>query len=482
MRERLAEIPLVVDLDGTLINSDMLVESANSYLATHRFGVFSLIGLAFKGRAALKSALAEGRLVDVSTVPVNSEVVDLISQERALGRKTVLATATAEVYAHGMADRLGLFDEVLATTVTVNLKGASKAQALVGKFGRQGFDYVGDSHADLAVWKHARSAVLVSPSRSLTRAVRGLGVPFSVVTPQRASPIRSVIRELRVHQWVKNLLIFVPLIAAHSMNDPIAAVHAVVAGIAISLVASGVYVLNDLVDLSDDRQHARKRNRPLASGAVSISAAWLLWPSLIVAGGAVGLLFVSLEFTGVLAGYVALTMLYSFTIKQRAILDVITLAALYTLRIVAGAVAIQVPLTFWLVTFSMFFFLSLAMIKRFSELKTARDRGTEGRLRGRGYSHEDLELVSALGVSSGFIAVLVFALYIQDAHTAVLYKNPQILWLAGPVLLLWISRAWLITHRGEMHDDPIVFALKDRASWLMGLCVLLVFIAGVMLP
>jgi 4-hydroxybenzoate polyprenyltransferase len=261
----------------------------------------------------------------------------------------------------------------------------------------------------------------------------------------------------------------VPLLAAHQLGNFQSISNSILAFIAFGLVASSVYLLNDLADVEDDRHHKKKRHRPFAAGNLSQIHGWITWPALLTLG------FLLSNFPGgpplrfslCLAVYFTLTVLYSFKLKQIPIVDVLALAMLYTLRIIAGAAAISVPLSFWLLSFSMFFFTSLAFIKRYSELHSAKDDGQSGTLRGRGYQPQDLNLVSSLGASSGYTAVLVLALYIQDSHTASLYSKPAIIWLACPVLLFWISRAWLIAHRGHMHEDPIVFALKDKTSWIV---------------
>ena len=278
----------------------------------------------------------------------------------------------------------------------------------------------------------------------------------------------AMLKAMRLHQWMKNLLVFVPLMAAHQYADVQRDVLALMAFVVFSLTASSVYLLNDLVDVQDDRHHTRKRNRPFASGALSLITGWVAWPVLLLVAATLSVFFMPVLFSVSLGIYFVLTVAYSLHLKQLAVVDVLTLAALYTLRIIAGAAAIDVAMSFWLLLFSMFIFLSLALIKRYSELKVARDAGKTGALRGRGYEAEDLELVSSLGGSAGFIAVLVLALYIQDGQAAHLYATPQVIWLACPVMLFWISRAWLIAHRGRMHDDPIVFALKDKVSWGVG--------------
>ena len=460
--------PLVVDLDGTLIRTDMLVESASQFLIQHPFQFFKPLLWLLCGKAVLKTELAQRVQMDVSALPYNAELLDWLRAEKRRGRRLVLATASHRVLAEQVAQDLQLFDEVLATDGATNLKSTAKAHALTERFGEGGFDYVGNDWPDLEVWTQAHTAHVVDAPASLLSRAQAQGNVGQVFNSNRPSKLVAVLKAMRLHQWMKNLLVFVPLMAAHQYADVQRDMLALMAFVVFSLTASSVYLLNDLVDVQDDRHHARKRHRPFASGALSLLMGWALWPVLLLVATALSVAFMPVLFTVSLGVYFVLTVAYSLQLKQLAVVDVLTLAALYTLRIIAGAAAIDVAVSFWLLLFSMFIFLSLALIKRYSELKVARDAGKSGALRGRGYEPDDLELVSSLGGSAGFIAVLVLALYIQDGQAAHLYATPQLIWLACPVMLFWISRAWLIAHRGRMHDDPIVFALKDKVSWGVG--------------
>jgi 4-hydroxybenzoate polyprenyltransferase len=460
--------PLVVDLDGTLIRTDMLVESASQFLIQNPLQFFKPLMWLLRGKAALKAELAKRVQLDVSALPYNTDVLDWLHAEKQSGRRLVLATATHRALAEQVTQHLHLFDEVLATENGTNLKSDAKAQALVDRFGDAGFDYVGNDWPDLNVWARSHKAHVVDAPVALLHRAQAQGNVGQVFDSNMASPWLAMLKAMRLHQWMKNLLVFVPLMAAHQYADAQRDVLAVMAFVIFSLTASSVYLLNDLVDVQDDRHHARKRNRPFASGALSLITGWVAWPVLLLLAVVLSALFMPVLFSVSLGVYFVLTVAYSLQLKQLAVVDVLTLAALYTMRIIAGAAAIDVAVSFWLLLFSMFIFLSLALIKRYSELKVARDAGKSGALRGRGYEPDDLELVSSLGGSSGFIAVLVLALYIQDGQAAHLYATPQLIWLACPVMLFWISRAWLIAHRGRMHDDPIVFALKDKVSWGVG--------------
>ncbi len=466
---------LVVDLDGTLIRTDMLVESASQFLIQHPFQFFKPLLWLMRGKAVLKTELAHRVHLDVTALPYNADLLDWLRAEKLTGRRLVLATASHRVLAEQVAQHLNLFDEVLATQGDINLKSTAKAQALVDRFGEGGFDYVGNDWPDVQVWAKAHTAHVVDAASSLLSRTQAQGNVGQVFNSNMPSKLVAMLKAMRLHQWMKNLLVFVPLMAAHQFADVQRDVLALMAFVIFSLTASSVYLLNDLVDVQDDRQHARKRNRPFASGALSLITGWTAWPVLLLAALVLSTWLMPVLFSVSLGVYFVLTVAYSLQLKQLAVVDVLTLAGLYTLRLIAGAAAVGVAASFWLLLFSMFIFLSLALIKRYSELKSARDAGQAGALRGRGYEPDDLELVSSLGGSAGFISVLVLALYIQDGQAAQLYAMPQLIWLACPVMLFWISRAWLIAHRGRMHDDPIVFALKDKVSWGVG-----VFMVGVL--
>ncbi|MBA5685756.1 UbiA family prenyltransferase [Rugamonas apoptosis] len=477
-----AGLPLVVDLDGTLIKTDMLAETANDFLVTQPWRGLRLLAWLAAGRPTLKARLAQATQVDVATQPYNEELLRWLGEEKRRGRHLVLATASDRELAERVAAHLGLFDEVLASDGVTNLKSQAKRDALIARFGAGRFEYVGNDWPDLAIWRAAARAHVVSRSARLIAHSRRNGNLGRVLDDGKPAPAAGLLRAMRPHQWMKNLLVLVPLLAAHQYGDGASVLRALLALVVFGLCASSVYLLNDLVDVEDDRHHRRKRHRPFASGQLSLLTGWLAWPLLLAAGFGLAALWLPPRFSAALAAYFVLTVSYSFRLKRMPMVDVLALAALYTLRIIAGAYAVAVPLSFWLLAFSMFTFLSLAFIKRYSELRAAREAGQARTLRGRGYDPQDLELVSSLGSNAGYMAVLVLAFYIQDSHTASLYGTPTLIWLACPLLLYWISRAWLIAHRGQMHDDPIVFALKDRASWLIGALFGAVFVLARTLP
>ncbi len=475
-----SSIPVVVDLDGTLISTDLLVETANGFVTRQHLRALRMLAWLLAGKCELKTRLAEACGIDPAHLPYNQALLSWLHEQKELGRRLVLATASHLTLAEAVAHHLGIFDEVLASQAGTNLKGSAKRDALVDRYGERGFDYVGNEAADLVVWRSARRAYVVGSSPRLIRDVQVLGTLGRVFHDARPSAFGSLLKAMRLHQWLKNLLVLVPLLAAHRYGDPASLVPALLAFLAFGLAASGVYLLNDLADVAADRQHPRKRRRPFAAGHLSLLHGWLAWPVLQLAAFSLAALALPPAFLAWLAAYFVLTLAYSLVLKRIVLVDVLTLAGLYTLRIVAGASAIGVTPSFWLLAFSTFFFLSLAFIKRYSEIKAG--IGSQGKVHGRGYLHGDLETVSSLGIGAGQVSVLVLALYIQDSHTAVMYHSPEFIWLACPLLLYWVSRAWLIAHRGGMHDDPLVFAIKDPASWLIGLGFGLAFALARMAP
>ncbi|SFU17384.1 4-hydroxybenzoate polyprenyltransferase [Pseudomonas marincola] len=373
-----------------------------------------------------------------------------------------------------IAEHLSLFDVVLASDAERNLSADRKRDLLVEHYGEHGFDYVGNSHDDLQVWAVARQAYVVNPESGVERLARKQGNVEQVIH-SNPSGLKDWLKALRLHQWMKNTLIFVPLLAGHQITNPLLFWHGVLAFLLFGLCASSVYLLNDLLDLADDRHHHFKRNRPFAAGRLSIKSGLVAAPILLIAAFVGAAVFLSWAFMLVLLAYYILTLAYSLSLKRMMAVDVIALAMLYTSRIIAGTAAFSMALTFWILAFSMFMFLSLALVKRYAELRDAREKGRTEKARGRGYYPNDLEMISSLGASSGYLSVMVLALYIHDQTTSELYANPQVIWLACPLLLLWITRIWMMTHRGQMHEDPVVFAIRDRFSLVVGVMFCLVF-------
>ncbi|MFB9068182.1 UbiA family prenyltransferase [Pseudofulvimonas gallinarii] len=456
--------PLVVDLDGTLVLGDTLHESLLGLLHAAPVNALLLPAWLLRGKAGFKRALAARHRVDPGTLAYNQPLLEWIRSQRE-ERQVVLCTAADAAIAQAVAAHLGLFDAVIASNGQDNLSAGRKADALVARYGERGFDYVGNDAADLPVWQRAHSAILCNATTSVSRAALAHGNVVHEIAPRTGTSI-AWLRALRLHQWAKNLLLFVPLLTAHLVFEPAALAKATLAFVTFCLCASGVYLLNDLADLAADRRHPRKRLRPFAAGQLSALAGSGVALALLASAFALAIATLPLAFVVALAAYFLLTCAYSLRLKRVEILDVVVLAALYTARIIAGALALQVELSFWLLAFSMFLFLSLALLKRHTELGAVAELG-EAHVSGRGYRVSDLPLVAMLGVTAGYASVLVFALYINSPASAALYARPTLLWLLCPLLLFWIGRVWLLSHRRRMHDDPLVFALTDPASLLV---------------
>lgn len=466
--------PLVVDLDGTLTATDTLVESAIRLVKQTPLNLLRLPLWLLQGRAALKDAIAERVTLAVDTLPWRDELLAWLREEKSAGRRLVLATAAHRSIADAVAAHLGLFDEVIATEAGRNLKGTAKLAAIRERFGDD-FVYAGDARADLPIWRAARAAVLVDVAPAIAATVRA-AVPVEREFAGASAGPKVWLKALRVHQWLKNLLLFVPLLTAFAFTDPAKVAWMFVAFFSFSFAASATYVVNDLWDLDNDRVHPRKRARPFASATLPIPlgiavAGAMLLVALVAAA------FVSKGFLVMLLAYLVLTSAYSWVLKEYVLIDVIMLSLLYTLRILAGSVAVGISTSSWLLAFSVFVFLSLALVKRCAELVTLQEAGTAAS-RGRDYRVSDLVVLWPLGVGAALSAVVVFGLFISAPETQARYATPQLLWLVAIGLTYWLSRLWVKTSRGEMHDDPVVYAIKDRGSRVTVFAMLLVMLAA----
>jgi len=462
---------LCVDLDGTLVRTDTLIET---FIATVRQRPSTLVRLpayALRGRAFLKRALAETGSVDPALLPYNRELLAYLQRCREAGRRLVLVTASDASVANRIAEHLGLFDEVIASDGRTNLKGEAKGLELARRYGERGFDYAGDHRSDLKVWKRARGAILVASDSRLERSLPA-HVEVLARFPGIRGEVRNYLRACRMYQWLKNLLVFVPLLAANALHDPLAWIQACSMFVAFSLAASGVYLLNDLMDVASDRRHPRKRHRPLASGTLPLSYAAASGPMLLV-GGVVVAWSVAADAGLVLLGYVLLTTSYSVRLKALPLVDVFCLAALYTLRVAGGGIATRHLPSIWLLAFSGFLFLALALVKRNAELRDRFARG-DGADSSRGYASGDLGILQAMGVSSSMAACVVLSLYVNSEAALTGYSRPALLYGLVPLLLFWQLRLWLSTSRGYMTDDPIVYSTHDWVSWIVLACTVAV--------
>lgn len=456
-------VPLFVDLDGTLIKTDLLVESAMALIRQAPLTIFSMCAWLLRGKAHLKARIAERVRLETDTLPLQKDFVAYLQTQHDAGRPLHLATASDIRLARPVAARLGFFQSVLSSDGERNLRGKAKLAAILEVTGGGVFDYAGNATADYPIWDKARQAIVVNPGPGVERGARQR-TEVSEVFDDRPPFWKAWIKETRLYQWMKNLLIGVPLLTSHAFTS--ASMVAIgQAFIAFGLVASATYMLNDLLDLASDRRHPRKSGRPFAAGNLAIVPGCMGMLLMLVAGLALAV-YLSPAFLAGLVAYLFLTLSYSLYFKAYVLIDVILLASLYTVRIIAGGLAIQVDISSWLMAFSMFTFLSLALVKRASELVSMEKLARKG-AKGRDYQLGDTQAIISMGIAAGYIAILVLALFVDSPSVSYHYRNPRLLWLLCPLMLYWISRLWIKTTRGEMHDDPLLYSLRDRGSWLV---------------
>jgi 4-hydroxybenzoate polyprenyltransferase/phosphoserine phosphatase len=480
---------LCVDLDGTLVKSDTLYDSALAIARHHPESLLKFPGWLLQGKAALKQHLANTVKLDVAHLPYNRELLQYLEQQRATGRPIYLATAADANTANRIAAHLGLFTGVLASDGKLNLAGKNKLAAFQSQFG-DNFSYIGNALPDLPLLQHCQEPMVANPTPSLRASLRKAGITPIRTFNERASPLKAWLKAIRLHQWAKNTLLFVPLLLAHTLAPGLVA-GVVLAFLSFGLCASATYIINDLLDLEADRQHPRKRRRPFAAGDLSVLSGVVVVALFFAASFVLALLVPTvvarlspdfalvkpLHFLLWLGIYLVTTLAYSLRLKRSVLVDVIALSGLYTIRIVAGSAATGVAVSTWLGGFSIFFFLSLAFVKRFAELENLRERGgvTAG---GRGYHVTDIEQLRSFGTASGYASVVVLTLYISNLDAAELYRHTHRLWLLVPALLLWISRLWLVASRGLLNEDPVVYAITDRRSLLLGAVVLVIILSA----
>lgn len=466
-------IPLAVDLDGTLIATDLLWEGLFVLLRKNPLYLFLVPFWLAGGPARLKQEIARRVDIDAASLPYRDDVLERLRADHADGRRIVLATGTPRKFAEAIARHLGFFDAVLATDGTENLTSAKKRAALVAAYGDGGFDYAGNSRHDIAVFDAARQAIVVAPDR---QAARWQAAHGSEVIAAPKPTLKSVLKMLRVHQWAKNTLIAVPMVLSHEYFNMSMVLQCLLAFVSFSATASAIYIINDFFDLTLDRQHPTKRNRPFASGLLSIPFGLASAFVLLVVGIGAGFL-VQGPFLAVLAAYLVVTTAYSLWLKRMLLIDVLTLAGLYTVRVIAGAAATGVGVSFWLLAFSMFFFLSLALVKRYVELDSP-DLTPGERIAGRGYRSEDREVVAQAGMASAFSSALVLALYMNSEAVRELYSHPWMVWPLPPIVLYLTMRVWVLGRRGEMYDDPVVFIISDWRSQVVIAIGAVLLVAG----
>ena len=452
-------VPLCIDLDGTLIATDTLWEGLASVLIRRPWLFFAVIGWAIAGKAVLKREIAARYVRDGAEWPYRAEVIERIRVARKAGQPVWLVTGAAESTATTIAEHLGLFDRVLHSSDSENLTSRKKRERLISLCGDGGFDYAGNSRDDLAVFDAARRAIIVAPDRAASRW--GSANQAEMLPLAKVSRL-AIFKSIRVHQWLKNILIAVPLVLNHELANINLVLAAVAAFFSFSFLASAVYVINDISDLANDRLHPRKRLRPLASGTVSIPVISAIAVALLLASAGLASVLPPL-FWGVLALYAVITTVYTFVLKRKLLVDVFTLAGLYTVRIIAGAAATGVELSFWLLAFAIFFFLSLALVKRYVELNDLAE-DSDSQLKGRSYVGSDKDMIGQAGIASAFSAAMVLALYVDSSEVASMYPQPALLWPLCPLILYMLLRIWILARRGQMHEDPVVFIMRDWRS------------------
>jgi 4-hydroxybenzoate polyprenyltransferase len=468
--------PLCVDLDGTLVKSDTLHDSLLVLLRSKPSQALRLPAQVLKGKAAFKAFVTDSVTLDVAHLPYNRELLHYLQAERAKGRDIYLATGADIRLAQRVADHLGIFSGVLGSDGTTNLTGKNKLDRLRSQLPGAAFDYIGNDTPDLPLLAHSAEPMVANPSLRLRLRMRAQSVQPAREFEQRANPVRSFIKAIRVHQWAKNILIFFPLLLAHDLR-PKQLLAALLAFSSFSLAASATYIINDLLDIEADRRHHRKRNRPFAAGDLSPAQGFGI-AFAFLALAAVGTRFIAPEFSLWLLLYLATTFAYTAWLKRIPLVDVLILSGLYTLRLLAGSAATSTPISHWLAGFSVFLFLSLGIVKRFAELENLRANSLQPS-NGRGYHLHDLEQLRTFGTSSAYAAVVILAIYISGRDVTRLYHNPGYLWLVVPLMLLWLNRVWLLASRGELDEDPVVFAITDRMSLLIGLAsAAIVFLAA----
>jgi len=468
--------PLCVDLDGTLVKSDTLVDSLLALARKRPLRAFGLARRLLHGKAAFKAYVAEQVQIDVAHLPYNRKLLAFLGEERARGRRLYLATGADARLAARVAEHLGIFTGVLGSDGTVNLTGNRKLDGLRSHLGAGEFDYVGNDTPDLPLLERAAEPLVANPSLRLRRKLRARGIRPARSFEEREQTLGSLVKAIRPLQWTKNLLIFLPLLLAHVVNAG-RLLTALLAFCCFSLAASATYIVNDLLDIEADRHHAQKRLRPFASGDLpAVTGACVAGVFLLLA--LAGARFLPLAFLGWLLLYVASTLAYSLYLKRIELVDVLMLSGLYTLRLLAGSAATRSHISPWLAGFSVFLFFSLAIVKRFAELENLRSSGSPPR-NGRGYLVADLNQLRSFGTSSAFAAVVVFALYISSQEVMTLYRRPQVLWLIMPLMILWLCRVWLLASRGKLNEDPLVFALTDRMSLLIGAAVAVIVVMAI---
>ena len=468
--------PIYVDLDGTLIFTDTLYESLVGMLKIRPLLFFLLPFWLLRGKAHLKFKIAGYFTPSPEALPYNTRLVDFLKKERAKGRPIILATASSMAIAQNIARYLGLFDQVLASCKHTNLKGEKKLSSIQAHCQNSSFAYVGDADADLLIWQKAEEVIVAGNNAKIKRKIKQANITIAKdLCYSKQNIFSALLKSIRPHQWSKNLLVFVSIILAHQVNQLDLLISVIIAFMSFCFCAAGIYLMNDLVDLEVDRHHKHKCSRPLAKGTLPVIYALLCVPFFLLTSGLLAMLLPQ-DFRITIFVYFLLTIIYLFKLKQVVLLDVILLSLLYAIRVIAGSNAIGISTTPWLLGFSIFIFLSLALAKRYSELLENKSIKVVEKIRGRGYMIDDIEQLAIFGSTSGYMSVLVLALYLNSSEVAQLYNRIELLWFICVLLIYWISRIWLIARRGQLHEDPIIFIIRDKVSYIIGFLTVFILI------
>ncbi len=470
-------LPLAVDLDGTLLATDTLHEGLVAALLRDPASVPGLLMALPKGRAAFKRRVSRAAPANAAILPLRKPFVEWLQAQRAAGRRLHLVTAADQSVADAVAQHLDIFDSATGSDGSRNLRGPEKAAWLKQRF-PEGFAYAGDSRHDLDVFAAAEEIVLVNTSPAVAAAARKLAdAEVLAEFPPQNSPVRDWLGALRIHQWSKNALLFVPLILGHKLGDPGAILNCVLGLFLMGITASGTYLLNDIADLPSDRLHRTKRNRAIAAGRIAPLHA-LAGALALILMGLIGGAVLSTAFALGLLTYVVLSLTYSAVLKGIPLLDTLTIGGLFTLRLALGVELAGVPYSPWLMGFAGFFFFSCALAKRHGELMEAKvSHG--GNLARRGYEADDWPLTLGFGAASAMAALQIMILYVaNEAAPSRLYTYAAWLYLAPAALAVWLVRIWMLSHRRALRDDPVVFALRDPWSWGIGAVIAAAIVAA----
>ena len=462
----------ICDLDDTLVKTDLLFESVLKLIRTKPLASLALPLWLMRGKAYTKEQVANLVNLDPSSLPYREEILRHVRSRRDDGNIVILASASHHSFVKSIADHCQCFDMAHGSSGSINLKSEKKLEWIKANVEKP-FEYIGDSTSDLAIWKKASHAILVNPSKHVLGKIKSLGISHETIYDGKTS-FKLILKQLRIHQWIKNALLIIPALAAHKLSSPEILRNVVIGGFSFSFIASLVYVMNDMLDVENDRRHPTKKNRPFASGFLPIRHGFFMMLLLGVASVSLGSLL-GPEFIGVLALYLGVNILYSTRLKEVVMLDVVVLASFYTMRLMAGSAATSTPISHWLLSFSTFFFLGLAMVKRYTELRRVIGK-SHSALHGRGYGVEDKIPVLIMGITSSMLSILILALYFSSSDVQGLYAHPTRLWALAPLLLYWNGRVWMLANRGQVDDDPVVFAVKDLQSW-----VVLIITAGLII-